>query len=266
MKQTLIRLLPDRLFLLLKGYGWYGNFDSWEEAKKMTVGYEADTILLKVKESLLKVKNGEAVYERDSVIFDKTEYSWELLAMLMWVAAQNGGKLNLIDFGGSLGSTYFQNKKFLDMLNHVSWNIVEQPNYVKAGIESFQNETLHFYSSISECFSDSTQKIDVILYSSVLQYLENPFEILKEAFGYGIKYIVVDRTGFTFNNKQRLTVQKVPSRIYDAAYPCRFFSEKDFLACFEENRYELIADFEALDKANIPSKYKGFIFQLKEYA
>jgi len=135
MKQTLIRLMPDRLFLLLKGYGWYSDFATWEEAKKKSGGYEAESILQKVKESLLKVKNGEAVYERDSVIFDKIEYSWELLAFLMWVAAQNGGKLNLIDFGGSFGSTYFQNKKFLEKLTNVSWNIVEQQNYVKVGLD-----------------------------------------------------------------------------------------------------------------------------------
>jgi putative methyltransferase (TIGR04325 family) len=184
----------------------------------------------------------------------------------MWVAAQNKGILNVIDFGGSLGSTYYQNKKFLDTLPNVSWNIIEQQNFVKAGIESFQNETLRFYHSISECYSVLNKKIDVILFSGVLQCLKNPFDILKEAFGFGIKYIIVDRTGFTLNNKQRITVQKVPARIYDASYPCRFFSEKDFLAFFEENKYELIADFEALDYVNIPSKYKGFIFELKDYA
>ena len=266
MKQTLIQLLPARLFLFLKGYGWYGDFDTWEDAKKLTGGYEQETILSKVKAALLKVQHGEAVYERDSVIFDNIEYSWELLAALMWVAAQHGGRLNLIDFGGSLGSAYFQNKKFLDKLTHVSWNIVEQPNYVNVGIESFQNEILRFYHSISDCCTDSDRKIDVILFSSVLQYLENPFDILKEAFGCGIKYIIVDRTGFTANNKQRITVQKVPAQIYDASYPCRFFSEKDFLKYFEENHYELITDFDALDKANIPSDYKGFFFQRKDYA
>jgi putative methyltransferase (TIGR04325 family) len=114
MKQRLIQLLPDKLFLFLKGYGWYGNFKSWQEAKEASTGYDAENILHQVKTSLLKVKNGDAVYERDSVLFDKIEYSWELLAALMWIAAQNKGELHLIDFGGSLGSSYYQNKSFLD--------------------------------------------------------------------------------------------------------------------------------------------------------
>ena len=265
-KQKLIQQLPDKLFVNLKKWGWYGNFKTWQEAQNKSAGYETEAIIEKVASSLLKVKNGEAVYERDSVLFDKIEYSWELLATLMWVAAQNEGVLNLIDFGGSLGSTYYQNKKILDKLNQVSWNIVEQPIFVKVGIESFQNETLKFYHSMNDCCSEHNKRIDVILFSGVLQYVETPFDFLKEAFGFGIKYIIVDRTGFTLNNKQRITIQKVPLRIYDATYPCRFFSEKEFLAFFENNNYELVADFDALDIVNVPSKYKGFIFQLKDFA
>ena len=266
LKQKIIQQLPDGLFVKLKNWGWHGDFKTWREAQEKSIGYDADNIIETVASSLRKVKAGEAVYERDSVIFDRIDYSWELLSLLMWVAAQNGGMLNLIDFGGSIGSTYYQNKKFLDKLNHVSWNVVEQKNFVKVGIESFQNNILRFYHSLRDCCASSSKKMDIILFSSVLQYLENPFEILKETFGFGIKYIIIDRTGFTLNNKQRITVQKVPSRIYAATYPCRFFSEKEFLSFFEENNYELIVDFDALDIVNIPSKYKGFLFQLKDYA
>ena len=262
-KKKIIQHLPDGLFVKLKKWGWYGDFEVWQEAKDKSGSWDADNILKRVASSLLKVKNGEAGYERDSVLFDKIEYNWELLAIMMCIAAQNEARLNLIDFGGSLGSTYYQNKKYLDSLISVSWNIVEQPNFVEVGKKLFQDEKLRFYHSIHECCSKPDQKIDVILFSSVLQYLDYPFDILKEAFGFGIKYMIVDRTGFTLNNKERITIQKVPSTIYDASYPCRFFCEKDFIAFFEENNYGLISDFEALDEANIPSKYKGFIFQLK---
>jgi putative methyltransferase (TIGR04325 family) len=32
-----------------------------------------------------------------------------------------------------LGSSYFQNRKFLQSLPDVRWNVVEQPHYVDAG-------------------------------------------------------------------------------------------------------------------------------------
>jgi putative methyltransferase (TIGR04325 family) len=264
MKERLIQLLPNKLFFLLKGYGWYGDFKNWEKARQHAIGYDAENIVNQVKNSLLKVKNGEAIYERDSVVFNKVEYSWELLSALMWIAAQNNGNLHIIDFGGSLGSTYYQNKVFIDSLPKVSWNIVEQPNYVKVGIESFQNDTLQFYLSIKDCCQKSKEKIDTILFSSVLQYLEYPYEILKEVFECRqIEYIIIDRTGFTLNNKEQITVQKVPGRIYEATYPCRFFNEKEFIAHFEENNYKLIFEFNSLDCANIRSKYKGFVFTRK---
>jgi len=47
-----------------------------EEAMELSTGYDSERILGKVRDSLLKVKRGEAVYERDSVLFDKVQYSW----------------------------------------------------------------------------------------------------------------------------------------------------------------------------------------------
>src|SRR5688500_16824091 len=83
---------------------WLGNYSSWEEAEADSTGYDADVIFTKTAEAILKVKNGEVVYERDSVIFNKPEYSWPLLAILLRIAAEKNNRLNLLDFGGSLGS------------------------------------------------------------------------------------------------------------------------------------------------------------------
>jgi putative methyltransferase (TIGR04325 family) len=80
-------------------HGVTGDFASWDEAKRASIGYDIDIILKKTKESLLKVKKGEAIYERDSVLFDEIQYSWPLLAGLLWVAAQSSGDLNVLDFG-----------------------------------------------------------------------------------------------------------------------------------------------------------------------
>ncbi|MBN2143137.1 MAG: glycosyltransferase, partial [Candidatus Aureabacteria bacterium] len=69
-------------------YGWSGNYPSWEAALHDSKGYDSPDIFTKLKTASLKVKSGEAVYERDSVLFDKIEYSWPLLAGLMWIASQ----------------------------------------------------------------------------------------------------------------------------------------------------------------------------------
>ena len=95
-----------------------GSYSTWKEADALSNGYGNMDILEKVLSSTMKVKNGEAVYERDSVIFYQIEYSWPILTGLMWAAAQNCGCLKILDFDGSLGSSYFENRLFLNSLQN----------------------------------------------------------------------------------------------------------------------------------------------------
>ena len=83
-----------------RDFGLIGDYSSWNEAVAASTGYDAELILEKTKTALLKVKNGEAIYERDSVLFNEIQYTWPLLAGLMWVAAQSRRRLNVLDFGG----------------------------------------------------------------------------------------------------------------------------------------------------------------------
>ena len=242
-------------------YGFFGNFSTWKDAVNTSTGYDSDEIIKKIKESLLKVKSGEAVYERDSVLFDKIHYSWPLLAGLLWIASQKGNRLNLIDFGGSLGSSYFQNKKFLMNLKEPKWNIVEQKKIVECGKKYFENDCLKFYFNLDDCIEE--QNPDLILLSSVIQYIEKPYDLLKKIINYGLEFIIIDRTAFVKGDKDRLTVQKVSPKIYKASYPAWFFSETKFLNSFK-GRYKIVEEFGAFDKANIPSIYKGFIFRRKK--
>jgi len=226
-------------------YGLNGPYLSWNDAIQACTGYESDLILKKTKEALLKVKNGEAVYERDSVLFDEIQYSWPLLAGLMWVAAQSGGRLNVLDFGGSLGSTYYQNREFLEQLIHVRWNIVEQPKHVSVGKEFFEDEMLRFYPTIEEYHKNNSP--DVIIMSGVLQYLENPYEILESLFDLPSDYIIIDRTPFWNGEIDHIFVQHVPSSIYEASYPSWIFSKDKIYRLFKTKKWKIIAQFKTDD-------------------
>lgn len=241
------------------GHGYFGNYPSWESAKRASSGYDAEHILGKVKEALLKVKRGEAAYERDSVLFDRIEYSWPVLAGLLWIASQNENRLNVLDFGGSLGSSYFQSRRFLSHLKEFHWNVVEQPHFVRCGQETFQDQTLRFYENIDACLTDNSP--NVLLLSSVLSYLEDTDGMLASMLDRDFPYIIIDKTHFVIEGNERITVQRVPTRIYKASYPCRFFNESKLLSVFAASGYELVADFVNPDPANIPSVFKGFIFR-----
>lgn len=240
-----------------------GEIATWEEASARCTGYDAQLILEKVLAATLMVKRGEAVYERDSILFDEIEYSWPMLVGLMWAAAQNGGKLNVLDFGGSLGSSYFQHRRILQSLIEVHWNVVEQAHYVDAGRASIQDEHLHFYRTIEECLSENQP--NVILLSSVMQYLSEPFAVLLELMNVGASVIVLDRTIVNNSGHDRIYAQHVPSSIYKASYPCRSISESGLISHLNKG----YAEFESFPSLCFPalnaidSEFKGYIFYRK---
>jgi len=244
---------------------WFtGNYPSWDAALQDCTGYETDSILNKVKESLLKIKDGRAIYERDSILFNKIQFSFPLLCGLLRVAVENNGNLNVLDFGGSLGSSYYQNKEFLSGVKNLRWSIVEQEKFVKVGKEFFEDDILHFYFTIEECLAN--EKTDVIILSSVIQYIERPHELLSEIVSKKVKYIIIDRTPFFENHPDQLTVQKVPAEIYNASYPAWFFNEQIFLKSFEDC-YSLIVNvdsFESWSIDKIKVQNKCLIFKLQE--
>lgn len=266
MKQSIRAWLPPALISFFRQWKksdvYTGNYASWQEALDHATGYDSNLILEKVSSALAKVKAGEAAYERDSVLFENIEYPFPVLAVLLRAASENNGRLNVLDFGGSLGSTYFQCREFLSAIPHLTWHVVEQEMFVKRGKELFETEQLKFFFSIKDSIDD--MQPDVVLFSSVLQYIKNPFEILRTAMESVSQYILIDRTPFSALNKDRLCVQHVPVQIYSASYPCWIFSESNFKQQMLE-QFELIACFKGADGSGQADKlafdFKGMFWK-----
>lgn len=228
LKSLLTNLIPPILLSGLRTIGggrskWTGNYSNWGDAVAASFGYGAETIFDQVRTAARAVRDGEALWERDSTCFYHEEYNWQLLACLMTVAARSGGKLHVLDFGGSLGSTYMQHRKILAALPECSWSVVEQPHVVSCGKVEFTSGALDFFSDIEQCFL--VNQVNVVLFSSVLQYLENPYELLEKVNNLSPRAIVIDRTPIA-KHGERITIQHVPKSIYSASYPCRFLNKQ----------------------------------------
>ena len=239
-----------------------GDYASWDEATRNSTGYDAGVILEKTCAALLKVKNGEAAYERDSVLFDKIQHSFPVLAGLLHAAQAHNGKLCVVDFGGALGSSYFQCRDFLRVVPRIEWLVVEQSAHIACGRKHFESDQLHFYNTVEECMQ--SHQPNVLLLSSVLQYLPDPYEILQKLLSHRISHLIIDRTAFLKSDRERLTVQSVPDSIYSASYPAWFFSETRFTAAIEAVGYSLAADFAGTDDISPEGEkayFKGFIYE-----
>lgn len=235
-----------------------GSYSTWEEATNCASGYDGEEILSKVLAATLQVKQGNAVFERDSVLFEEIEYSWPVLAGLMCAAARNDGRLNVLDFGGALGSSYFQNRKFMRQLNYVQWNVVEQHHFVDAGLQYIQDQHLRFYKSIEDCLQDN--RINVVLLSGVLQYLPSPRDFLDKLISVKADSLILDRTSFSTDGIETIKLQHVPKNIYKATYPCHIFDERELCQYISKRGYDMVESFGALDEFDFHTAWRGQIF------
>lgn len=242
-----------------------GDYATWEAAAAQCTGYDAEPILAKVLHATLKVKRGEAAYERDSVLFDEIEYTWPVTGGLMWAAAQSGGRLDVLDFGGALGSLYFQNRAFLTALAQVRWSVVEQAHYVDAGRKHIQDDTLRFYPAIENCLAENQP--NVILLSSVLQYLPQLDDVIKQINNSGASLVIIDRTPFCDRQFDKICIQKVPDWIYQASYPMRVFSLEGFIQRLDDH-WEVVSTIRS-PEGNVKSTtgldiiFQGFLLKRK---
>lgn len=231
MMQSLKNLLvPVVRFTRYSSFMWHGDYPSWEEAMARCTGYDAAPILEKCVESLRAVLEGKARYERDSLLFNDLRLNWELLALVQQVALRRD-RVRLLDFGGSLGSLYFQHKKWLDEVPMLQWDVVEQPHFAAAGKKEAEDGRLRFFDDLDQALQHGAP--DVLLLSGVLQTMEKPYEWARRLSDAGATFVMLDRVPVTRDlDREVLTVQKVAPHIYEASYPCWFFPEGALPAAF----------------------------------
>ena len=178
MKKIIKSLIPPIFWkglqkLKKSAWDYVGDYPSWQEAEKNAVGYDAPEIIARVLAATEKVLAGEAVFERDSVLFYTPEYNWDLVLALYR-----------------------------------------------------------------------------ILFSSVLQYIDNYEEIVEKV--KSADYIIIDRhPEFCERENPAFTVQKVSEPIYSALYPLKIFGRGELEKAF-------LPEYTILEKWQYDSDIKQF--------
>ncbi len=215
---------------------WSNPYYSIEAALKVSTGYNSNIILNKCKAALEKVKNGEAVMERDGQLFDKLEGNYPLLFQIYKSYCEDK-RVALLDFGGSLGSGYYQNIHFFKHID-VKWGIVEQHKFVEVGINNFSNRQLSFHYTIEDCIEKINPNI--ILLNSVLPYLEDSYSWLDKLLDKNIKTVIIDRTAFIDNQEDVICIQNVKE--YNSRLFHWFFSWSKFRTFVYKKGYSIYID------------------------
>lgn len=253
----------------LAGYAitYEGRYDTWQEAKMKGAGYDNAELVSRLLDAARAVRRGEAAWEQDGVTHAEIPAHFPLLAGLLRIVVERRiDCLRVVDFGGGFGSSYYQCRAHLPDDLRLEWSIVEQQSLVEAGRAEFETPLLRFYPTLEAVRDAGGPLPDVVLLSSVLQYLEYPYRLMDEIASMGIPYMLVDRHPCSFNGEV-ITVQRIPAALYKASYPSWLFDRRRFIERLGHS-YELITQWEGKDppiwsSGSVGAGFHGFLLRLR---
>ena len=255
--RNIIKLFIPKIILILYNYFFASirytkEYSNWKSAEENSLTYNNSIFFEKLESNYDNlIKKNDYKYERDTVLFKEIQYSIPLLVFFFQIQKKIED-FDILDFGGSLGSTYYQNKELFKNTK-LKWGIVEQSKIVDLGKKKFEINPIKFFYSIQECIANNNP--NVAIFSSVVQYLDNFENYIKDLEQSNIKYLILDRIPLTNLSKNIITVQITSKRIYKSSYPITFFSRK-ILMNFLEKNWDLVSELDSeIDGKNF--KYRG---------
>lgn len=245
------------LRLMLRPHWFRGEYLTWPDARAASQGYDDQAVLARVVAATRQATAGNGVWDRDGMVFRTAEVNVPLLSALRKIAAEEHGQLDVVDFGGAIGSTWRQHRSALSDIPSVFWRVVEQSHYVAAGRE-FANEVLSFFPTLDAALAGGA--VSTILLSSVLPYIEHPLALLEEVARSEVRHIIIDRTSFAVDGRERIVVQYVPKELGGGSYPCWLFNRDSLLRPLA-GRYRLVGEWPGFDDIDPQTAYRGFHFE-----
>lgn len=242
MKVSLIQILKHIAIRYLDKNYIIDGFDDWKSARLASEGYDSPEIAKKIDQAASIVKQNSDLYERDGVIFKDFQVNWPLIAGI-FLAKENGKRLNILDFGGSLGTSFFQHRRILGIMPNFSWDIVEQGEIYNIGVTKFRQSNLNFHENIDNYLAE--KKPNIAILGGSLQYMEDYISILDKISESGAKVLIIDRIPLSRLKEDVIAVQRVPKNIYNGSYPIRIFSLEKITKILEV-KWRILSIFETI--------------------
>ena len=234
-----------------------GGYSTFQEAASLCDGYSSSAILDIVFKSVVDVLEGRGQYERDGVLFMHRPKKLRIREFL--IALQEDSKV--IDFGGGLGGTYINNRDIIPQ--GVEFIVVEQASFVDIGsrIAADYGLTIVFTQEIDALPHNAA----MVILSSVLPYLEEPYALLDRLLRLRPQHLVIDRTALKGQRHldfdwylQDCSV----SNSFPCSVPIQPILMESLLAKTEEHGYDLVErwynHFDARDPEHV-----GLLFRLR---
>ena len=220
-------ILPPKIKTLIRAcFSFIVGFtkvDSWEIAVRKSVGYESENVLAPLMQGTIESRVNLA----DSK-WATTRYQQVATAMFFCLSENRlrlGKPLRILDFGGGGGDYFYKFQKFVPNIDF-DWTVVETPALAEAMQHQFGGDTqkIRWVNSLEM----AEDQYDFVLCSSVLQYLEKPFEVLEDL----VKKsgcVIINRIPIIDSSDHFVALQRILTKKRRGSYPAHFFSEKRLL-------------------------------------
>ncbi len=150
------------------------------------------------------------------------------------------GQESLVDFGGSVGVSYYAMKKYMTFPEDLLWIVCELKEAVERGLQisAQRGETQIQFTSDLNVIDGAA----IFMALGSLQYLENtPYDLLAQNETIP-NYLIINKLPLS-SIKSFVTIESAG----DGLYPCRVQSEASFLADMEGLGYRLVDRWKCLE-------------------
>jgi putative methyltransferase (TIGR04325 family) len=240
---------------------WSGSYPDWETAALSCRTTTLEGQLCAYERALTAVLDGQALFERDSLLQHRPVTCWPLMLALRDLQACGTFRPIVLDYGGGLGSVYFQHRAWWSASRPVTWNVVELPQVAAIGRRLVQDPQLNFFDSLEKAVQH--QPPDLIVAAGILPMVARPEALLDTLASLGARWLYLDRIPVSHRNGKTLIArQVVPSNVYESESPFWFFDECKWLKQLS-SRFVLVG--QSLSDWDDPVWVQGYHYQWRGY-
>lgn len=208
---------------------WEGVYSNFQDVPEIGPGFRGGKW---IENSLKKIYALREIAEKENIIPEVTRYRESILPVVASMAYNEKGEIKILDFGGSLGFTYYQVIQSLPSAENFEFHIVENEAVCEAGREFFkQNEKIIFYSDLP----NSNKRFDIIHMSSSIHYVEKWQDIIARMRLYQPRYIL-----FTDLLAGNIPTYASIQNYYGSKIPVWFLNVDEVIKTMESQQFKII--------------------------
>lgn len=206
--------------------GFFGRYNSFDEMPANKSVWTSQAWLTSRSKRLKSIIATNAL---NLFTPDHISNSFAITLLTLNMALKRSERLSVLDFAGGAGEVYQAVKKGLIDKNAVEWHVVDNKELASIGKRYIDDgDRLYFHENLP----DKTHEYDLVHISTSLQYIEEPYEILKKLLNYKPQFLLLAR--LDAGEHENL---KCVQYVHGTPTPCQHLNVRELVSFLESEGY-----------------------------